>query len=137
MKEQLIVVPTIQVQRFWHLAEPFLQSALDKGNKEFTAGQLKLLCTQGQQQLLLIMKGEDCLGSATVQWISYPNDRVAYITYLGGKNIHTIADDFKGWVKNSGGTSVQCSTKYDSIVRLLTKKHGYKAKYQLMELKLN
>ena len=47
------------------------------------------------------MKGEDCIGSATVQWISYPNDRVAYITYLGGKNIHTIADDFKDWVKTS------------------------------------
>ena len=39
---KLYVVPTNQVQRFWYLAEPLLQKALDKGNNEFTAGQLKL-----------------------------------------------------------------------------------------------
>ena len=53
---KLYVVPTNQVQRFWYLAEPLLQKALDKGNNEFTADQLKLLVTQGQQQLLLVMK---------------------------------------------------------------------------------
>ena len=83
---KLYVVPTNQVQRFWYLAEPLLQKALDKGNNEFTAGQLKLLVTQGQQQLLLVMKEDICYVALTVQWINYPNDRVAYITYIGGKN---------------------------------------------------
>ena len=88
---KLYVVPTNQVQRFWYLAEPLLQKALEKGNGEFTAGQLKLLVTQGQQQLLLAMEQDICHGAATVQWTNYPNDRVAYITYLGGKNIKDIA----------------------------------------------
>lgn len=35
---KLYVVPTNQVQRFWYLAEPLLQKALDKGNNEFTNG---------------------------------------------------------------------------------------------------
>ena len=34
---KLYVVPTNQVQRFWYLAEPLLQKALDKGNNEFTS----------------------------------------------------------------------------------------------------
>ena len=38
---KLYVVPTNQVQRFWYLAEPLLQKALDKGNNEFTADQTK------------------------------------------------------------------------------------------------
>ncbi len=134
---KLYVVPTNQVQRFWYLAEPLLQKALEKGNGEFTAGQLKLLVTQGQQQLLLAMEQDICYGAATVQWISYPNDRVAYITYLGGKNIKEIANEFKEWVKQNGGTSIQCSTKYESIAKLLIKKHGYYKKYQLLELRVD
>ena len=57
---KLYVVPTNQVQRYWYLAEPLLQKALDKGNGEFVSGQLKLLLTQGQQQLLLLMKEDKC-----------------------------------------------------------------------------
>ena len=60
---KLYVVPTNQVQRFWYLAEPLLQKALDKGNNEFTAGQLKLLVTQGQQQLLISNERRDLLCS--------------------------------------------------------------------------
>jgi hypothetical protein len=43
----LYIVPTTHVQQYWHLAEPLLQLALDKGNGEFTPEQLKLLVAQG------------------------------------------------------------------------------------------
>ena len=134
---KLYIVPTIQVQRFWHLAEPLLQKALDKGNGEFTADQLKLLVTQGQQQLLLVMKDEICYVAFTVQWINYPNDRVAYITYIGGKNTKAGMEQFKQWVKENGGTSIQGSTKFESITKLCNRLYGFNKKYQLMELKLH
>ena len=133
---KLYVVPTNQVQRFWYLAEPLLQKALDKGNNEFTADQLKLLVTQGQQQLLLVMKEDKCYVALTVQWINYPNDRVAYITYIGGKNTKAGFEQFKQWVKHNGGTEIQGSNKFESIARLWNKLYGYEKKYQLMELKL-
>ena len=133
---KLYVVPTNQVQRFWYLAEPLLQKALDKGNNEFTADQLKLLVTQGHQQLLLVMKEDKCYVAVTVQWINYPNDRVAYITYIGGKNTKSGFEQFKQWVKHNGGTAIQGSTKYESIARLWNRLYGYEKKYQLMELKL-
>ena len=133
---KLYVVPTNQVQRFWYLAEPLLQKALDKGNGEFVSGQLKLLLTQGQQQLLLLMKEDKCYVALTVQWINYPNDRVAYITYIGGKNTKAGFEQFKTWVRQNGGTAIQGSTKFESIARLWNKLYGYEKKYTLMELKL-
>ena len=63
---KLYIVPTNHVQQFWYLAEPLLQKALDKGNGEFTAEQLKLLVAQGQQQLLLLMKDDRCICALTV-----------------------------------------------------------------------
>jgi len=133
---KLYVVPTNQVQRYWYLAEPLLQKALDKGNGEFVSGQLKLLLTQGQQQLLLLMKEDKCYVALTVQWVNYPNDRVAYITYIGGKNTKAGFEQFKTWVKQNGGTAIQGSTKFESIARLWNKLYGYEKKYTLMELKL-
>ena len=133
---KLYVVPTNQVQRFWYLAEPLLQKALDKGNNEFTADQLKLLVTQGQQQLLLVMKEDKCYVAVTVQFINYPNDRVAYITYIGGKNTKAGFEQFKQWAKEQGCTAIQGSTKYESIAKLWNRLYGYQKKYQLMELKL-
>jgi len=134
---KLYVVPTNQVQRFWYLAEPLLQKALDKGNNEFTADQLKLLVTQGQQQLLLVMKEDKCYVAVTVQFINYPNDRVAYITYIGGKNTKAGFEQFKQWAKEQGCTAIQGSTKYESIARLWNRLYGYQKKYTLMELKLD
>jgi hypothetical protein len=133
---KLYVVPTNQVQRFWYLAEPLLQKALDKGNDEFTADQLKLLVTLGQQQLLLVMKEDKCYVAVTVQFINYPNDRIAYITYIGGKNTRAGFEQFKQWAKEQGCTAIQGSTKYESIARLWNRLYGYQKKYQLMELKL-
>ena len=47
-KLKLYVVPTFHVQQYWYLAEPLLQKALDKGNDEFTADQLKLVTHQSR-----------------------------------------------------------------------------------------
>ena len=66
---KLYVVPTNHVYQYWNLAEPLLQKALDKGNGEFTADQLKLLVIQGQQQLLVLMDEDKCHCAFTVQWI--------------------------------------------------------------------
>ena len=68
---KLYVVPTNQVQRFWYLAEPILNRALEKGDGEFCSDTLKLTVAQGQQQLLLLMKDDVCYCALTVQWVMY------------------------------------------------------------------
>ena len=132
---KLYIVPTTHVQQYWHLAKEYLDKALEKGEGEFTNDQLKLMVTQGQQQLLLSMDKDKCLNAATVQWISYPNERIAYVTYAGGTKLAEVFDEFNGWVKSSGGTAIQCSTGHKGLVRLF-QKLNYKKKYTLMELKL-
>ncbi len=138
---KLYIVPTNHVQQYWHLAEPLLQRALDKGNDEFTADTLKLTVAQGQQQLLLLMKEDECYCALTVQWVMYPNERIAYITYIGTKKERGAItkqgfEQFKDWVKHNGGTAIQGATKFESIARLWNRLYGYEKKYQIMELKL-
>ena len=133
----LYVVPTNNIHQFWHLAEPHLQKAINESNGEFTIDQLRQFVSQGQSDLLLIMdKDNKCHCAFTVQWINYPNDRVAYITYLGGRTNNTSWEQFVIWVKNNGGTKIQGSTNKDSIVRLWRMKWGMKPKYTLMELSI-
>lgn len=138
---KLYIVPKEQVQRFWHKAEPLLQRALDKGDGEFSNDTLKLTVAQGQQQLLLLMKDDVCYCALTMQWVMYPHTRVAYITYIGTKKDGGFItkkgfEQFKNWVINNGGTSIQGSTKFKSIARLWNRLYGYEEKYTLMELKL-
>jgi len=136
MTIKVYVVPTNNVQQYWHLAEKHLIKAIEKGNGEFSIDQLKLMASQGQQQLLLgIGDDKNCYSACTLQWIVYPNDRVAYVTYAGGTKFKEVYSEFIEWIKSSGGTSVQCSTGYKSLERLFSR-FNFKPKYRLMELKL-
>jgi len=137
MEKNLFVVPTNHIHQFWSLAAPHLQKAIDVSSGEFTIDQLKQFVAQGQSDLLLVMDEEHkCHCAFTVQWINYPNDRVAYITYIGGITNKKCWNQFVMWVKNNGGTKIQGSTKLDGIVRLWRIKWGMQPKYTLMELKL-
>lgn len=136
METNLFVVPTTHIHQFWHLAERHLQRAIDTGNGEFTIDQLRQFVAQGNSTLLLVMDNEkNSHGAVTVQWINYPNDYVAYVTYLGGKNILKIFNQFELWAKNNGATKIQCSTGHENLIRLY-QRYKFKPKYTLMEYKL-
>lgn len=137
MEKNLFIVPTEHVHQFWHLAEKYLQQAIDTGNGEFTIDQLRQFVSQGNSTLLLVLdETYKCYCAFTVQWIMYPNDRVAYITYIGGITNKKCWDQFVDWVRNNGGTRIQGSTSKQSIVRLWRIKWDMKPKYTLMEYKL-
>ena len=136
METNLFVVPTSHIHHYWHLAEKHLQRAIDTGNGEFTIDQLRQFVSQGNSTLFLVMNGDSCECAFTVQWVMYPNDRVAYITYIGGITNQRCWEQYLTWVRNNGGTKVQGSTAKEGIVRLWRKKFGLKPKYTLMELQL-
>lgn len=137
MDKNLFVVPTNHIHQFWQIASPHLQKAIDVSSGEFTIDQLRQFVSQGQSDLLLVLDdNKKCHCAFTVEWINYPNDRVAYITYIGGSTNEECWNQFVTWVRNNGGTKIQGSTKLKGIVRLWRMKWGMKPKYTLMELDL-
>ena len=136
MKSQLFVVPPQLVHKYWHMAEPHLKLAIEKGNGEFDLNDLRYVCSRGEQQLLMVMRDDKCHCALTTIQYNFPRFRQMYISYIGGKNTRAGFEQFKQWAKEQGCTAIQGSTKYESIARLWNRLYGYEKKYQLMELKL-
>jgi len=136
MVRNLFYVPTNHIHQFWHLAEHHLQRAIETAHGEFTIDQLKQYASLGNCCLFLIMDEDNkCHGAITGQWTIYPNDRVFYITYLGGNGVTDTWDQVKQWVHNNGGTVIQGSTGKKSLIKLY-ERLDFNQKYTLMEYKL-
>lgn len=124
------------VQQAWSQVENLLASAMVHVDGEYTLDQLKVMCVDGNQTLLVAVDDDNKIQVAfTIQWINYPNDRVAFITAIGGKTDLDGFNQLKDWVKASGGTKIQGAT-FESVARLWKMKLGFKQKYTIMECAL-
>ena len=90
---------------------------------------------QGQQVLLLIIEEDKICGAVTVEWINYPNDRIAFITAIGGKTDKEGYELFFKWVKDSGGTAVR-GAAFEAVAKLWKQKYGFKETYIMVEKRL-
>ena len=132
------VIPNNSVSQNWHLVEAFIKSAEEKfGGAEYTTEQIKVYLVQGQWMLLVAVdEDNEIQGAATVSFINYPNDRVAFVTSIGGKLV-TSQDTFKQMseiLKVKGATKIQGVAK-EAIARLW-KRFGFEEKAILVETKL-
>jgi hypothetical protein len=124
------------VQQAWHQVEDMLASAMVHVDGEYTLDQLKVMLVDGKQTLLVLVDDDNKIQTAfTIQWIDYPNDKVAFLTAIGGKTDLNAFNQFKDWVKASGGTKIQGAT-FESVARLWKIKLGFKHKYTIMEYEL-
>jgi hypothetical protein len=131
-------VPTQFVNQIWEKVEPFIKSAEEKfGSSEYTTEQLKVYLVTGQ--MMLLVAADDNLeihGAVTVSYINYPNDRVAFVTSIGGKlvsNPETFAQ-MSEIFKANGATKIQGAAK-EAVARLW-KRFGFEEKAILVEVKL-
>jgi hypothetical protein len=121
----------------WPLAEPHIAEAIEHGGGDYTLEQAKLLVNTGQW-MLLVATGEDfqVKGAATVNFLNYPNDRIAFITFIGGKLISN-KDTFKQMcdiLKVHGATKIQGMAR-PAIARLWSR-YGFEERTTLVEAKL-
>ena len=124
------------VQQAWNDVAPLLASAMVHVDGEYTLDQLKVMLVDGKQTLLVLVDEDNKIQTAfTIEWIDYPNDRVAFLTAIGGKTDLNAFNQFKDWVKASGGTKIQGAT-FESVARLWKMKLGFKHKYTIMEYAL-
>ena len=123
--------------QFWSKVEGFIESARQHAGDDYTLDQVKMYVNTGQWALLVAVDEEDVVhGAATIMFNNSPNDRVAFITTMGGKLI-TNQDTFaqlKTILKNLGATKIQGASR-PSVVRLW-KRFGLVERYITVEAKI-
>ena len=76
-----------KVYEVWSEVKDFLEASIETNTGDCTLDQLKLLLTQGLQHLLVGMQEDKIVGAMAVEFVNYPNERVLFITALGGKQV--------------------------------------------------
>jgi len=127
------VVPTSHIQQTWNKVEIMLDRAMAHSGGEYDLDQLKVLLTQGRQ-VLCVGTEEDLIikCAMTIEWINYPNDRVAFITAIGGKTDKQGFSEFEQWVKTNGGTKIQ-GAAFEAVARLWKRAYGFENRYIIVE----
>lgn len=130
-------VPVNYAAQTWPAVEKYMQMAIEHGHGDYTLDQIKMFVNIGQWLLLVAIdeKG-DIHGAATSSFINYPNDRVAFITSIGGKLISN-KETFKQMsdiLKANGATKIQGMAR-PSIARLW-RRYGFEERTMLVETKI-
>jgi len=130
------VVPTEHIQQTWDKVEIMLDRAMAHSGGEYDLDQLKVLLTQGRQVLCVGAEKDLIIKCAmTIEWINYPNDRVAFITAIGGKTDKQGFGEFELWVKANGGTKIQ-GAAFEAVARLWKRAYGFENRYIIVEKRI-
>lgn len=130
------IVPPNYVYHVWGRVVEYLERGLARSGGEYTAEQLKVFLTQGAQTLILVMDdNNEIKGALTIEWINHPNDRVAFITSIGGATYEPAWQQFVDWLKNNGCTAIR-GAAFESVARLWKKKYGFQSRYVMVEKRL-
>ena len=130
-------VPQQYAAQTWPLVEKHIASANKYGGDDYTLDQIKMYVMQGQWVLLVATDEESKVqGAATVSFLNYPNDRVAFVTAIGGKLISNddTFEQLKTVLRNMGATKIQGAAR-ESIARLW-KRDGFAERYTVVEVKI-
>lgn len=123
---QVLIVPVDNVVQTWPLVEKFLRSSVELGNDGqgqcYNLHHVQAFVASGAWVLYVAVDEGQVIGAATVSFINYPLQRVAFITQIGGRMIASkeMFEQFKAALKARGATKLQGYGR-PSIVRLWRK----------------
>jgi hypothetical protein len=101
-----VVAPNF-IYDVWKDVESFLNASINVSGGDFTLDQLKLSLGRGEQTLLVSVNEQNVInGAMTVEFNNRPNDRVMFITALGGNGIvnDETFSQVASWAKSQGAT---------------------------------
>ena len=130
-------VPVQYVNQVWPMVERFISNAQAYCGDDYTVEQVKVYVSSGQWLLVVAADYEGAIqGAATVSFLNYPNDRVAFVTFIGGKLISNkdTFGQFKDLLKANGATKIQGAAR-ESIARLWSR-YGFEERYRIVETKI-
>ena len=132
---KILRIPPDQIAQRWQEIAPFIEDSLAHSGGDFTIDQVKVYVSSGQWLTLGVFE-EKLLGVIAVQFSNMPNDRVAFITAIGGKNItnSNTFNQFQAILKAHGATKIQGGVR-ESVARLW-RRLGFSQRYILVEHKL-
>lgn len=130
------IINNAHVNRVWPMAEPFIEEALAYSCGDYTVEQAKTLVAVGAWTLLVGVDETGVKGAATVSFSNRPNDRVAFITAVGGKFIidKESVEELKQVLASVGATYIEGAVR-ESVERLLSQ-HGFTPKYRVVGVQI-
>lgn len=135
---KLVHIPTHFVAQIWEKVCPFIANALEYAQDDYTLDQVKVYLSTGQW-IMIVASNEinEVVGASTITFHNYPNDRVAFVTTVGGKFISDTDtyNQFKEILKGFGATKIQGAAR-KSIARLWRTKLGFKERHIIVEAKI-
>ena len=130
------LVPNEWTARIWPEIEQYVAIAQKFSADEYTVEQVKTLVLTGVWNLLVATKEDKLCGAVVIALSNRPNDRVAFIVTMGGKNIVSIdsINQIKEIAIKLGATVLEGAVR-ESVARLAIKA-GFTEKCRLIEVKL-
>lgn len=134
---QVHTVGSDKVYQIWKDVEGYLKASIETNTGDCTIDQLKVLLVEGKQTLLLGIEDDKIVGAMTVEFVNYPNERVMFITALGGRGIvnNETFSQVETWAKLQGATKSAAWAK-EAQARLYQQKAGFTTMRYVMEKKL-
>jgi thymidine phosphorylase len=132
------IIPPQYVYHVWDQVEPLLAKGLIRSGGEYNVDHLKVYLTSGAQMLVVIIDDANKVhGAVSVLFTNYPNDRVAFITSVGGKALtdKELWAQFENCLRQNGATLIR-GAAFDSVARLWHKAFGTETRYVIVEKKL-
>jgi hypothetical protein len=125
------------VAQYWPSVEKFIQAAIEFCHGDYTLDQVKVYLSKGEWILLVAVDDDNQIhGAMTALFNNYPNDRVAFVTFTGGKFVtnQNTFDQMSKIFKGYGATKIQVGSR-ESVARYL-RRYGFKERYIIAEVKI-
>ena len=123
------------VYSVWDSVVPYFERALSHSGGEYSVEHLKLYLTEGRQMLLITVDANEKInGALTREFINLPNERIAFVTAVGGKMM-TGKDNwaqFEDWCRFNGATMIR-GAAHESVARLWKQLFDVESRYIMVE----
>jgi len=131
----VLIQPVAQqyVAQLWPQVEPFIAKAEKHGGGDYSMDQIRMYVNLGLWWLVVAVEDKQIKGAMTGTFISYPNDRVAFITTTGGEDICTedSLNQLREILRSQGATKIQAGGR-PAVVRML-QGLGFTSRYTVVE----
>lgn len=132
-------VPTQIVNQVWPKVVKYIDAAIvqQAGDADFHIEHVRTYVVSGQWLLVVVIDEQNEIhGAITINFFNRPNDRVAFITYIGGRSIvsQDAFDQLCALCKSFGATKIEGAV--NEAVSRLWRKFGFKEKYRITEVAL-